>query len=80
MTPIVADLLKMMERMIRYPEATICRHSVACDIVQILETNGIAPPEQLEELAKNLVDGSPADYDSLQSLQGLRAFLQGNHQ
>lgn len=41
MVPITADdIYQYIERLIRFPDARICRHAVACDLLSLLEQHG----------------------------------------
>ena len=48
------DILALMRRLVTFPQATICVHAVACELLNILTTNGYDPPD---ELVMALIDG-----------------------
>ena len=47
----LSDLLEIMEHMFRFPQATVCRHYVVCELLQVLEKNGIPFPASLADAA-----------------------------
>ena len=52
------DILKMMRNMVNFPFPQICVHSVAGNLLSLLEENGGTadmPPEELNALARAIV-------------------------
>ena len=41
------DILALMRRLVTFPQATICVHAVACELLNILTTHGYDPPDEL---------------------------------
>lgn len=62
-------LVKLMIRLARFPNATICRHDVAMDILNILQND--LPEDTVAALAKAFSDGSNGDEQALELLQDL---------
>lgn len=63
------DLLDLIAKYARYPHATICRHSVGCDIAELLEKHY---GDDVEMLVSGLVNGQPGDGKTLEAIEGLR--------
>lgn len=60
------DLLKEVRHMVNFPFAQICRHSVALNILSIMEKNGyVLPPE----LVKAVSESSAGDTKALEILE-----------
>lgn len=61
MDKIQQDLLKMALGLVRFPYPQICRHSVALDVMQVLQDSGMELPEPL---VKAIVDSSAGDEEA----------------
>lgn len=62
------DVLEMILALVRFPYPTICRHSVACDLLSLLEEKGRLDASVVEPLSKALIDGSLGDENAEQIL------------
>ena len=65
---LIRGVLRVMQEMIEFPYAEICRHNVACSLYGMLEKHGVELPV---ELAKTLVDCSEGDERSLEIIENL---------
>lgn len=54
----IEDVLKLMLNLTLFPYATICRHLVSCDLLNLLEIRGVVLPKELYE---SVADGSLGD-------------------
>ena len=62
-----SELYKLIEKMVRFPNATVCRHYVCLEILNVLESNG----EELDiNLVNAILDGSNGDKEVLKILEG----------
>jgi len=59
------DLLLEVKRMVNFPFAQICRHSVALNILSLMEKHGYIIPN---DLAKAICNGSNGDEEALEIL------------
>lgn len=51
-----ADVLRMARRLLRYPDAHICVHSVAADLLDALERSGMKPDADFAAAAEHVVN------------------------
>jgi hypothetical protein len=65
------DLLKLIIRMVNFPESTVCRHAVALDLLNLLEKHDMLPKADVAVLAKCLCDGCEGDSLALSALKQL---------
>lgn len=49
----VADILNEIKKLIQFPQARICKHSAACNLISLLESKGC---EWTPEFVKAVVD------------------------
>lgn len=63
----VSDVVKLIEQLLKFPRAEVCRHYVCCNILSMLEANGF---DVTNDLAKAVVDAD--DETALSNLQYLK--------
>lgn len=55
------QVLKLIHRYINFPFSQICKHSVACDFLSLLEENGYPVTNDFKNLVKHVLDASAGD-------------------
>lgn len=66
----MSQVLDLVGSLLRYPFPTICRHSVAGDLLDLLERNGLNPGETFDELCGFVVGAH--DDEALETLAELK--------
>ena len=56
------ELYKAIETLIKFPNATVCKHYAALQIIQAMENSGISIEEKL---IKSVIDGYESDTKTL---------------
>ncbi len=67
------QIFGMIKRLLSFPYPTICRHSVAADLLSLLEESGEEITDSFAELAKHIIEAQ--DQEALHYLSQ----IQGAH-
>lgn len=56
-----SEIVKMIERFLTFPFPQICRHSVACDLLNLLEIHGVKITSELADAVVRAEDDVALD-------------------
>jgi len=63
------EIFEMVRNMVNYPLPQICVHSIACNLLSLLEEKGYEPDKNFEDLCRTVTRAE--DFESLKILDDI---------